>query len=243
MANTVYYCYRGLSVNTGIHEGKIPELEKILPFLRDFLDDLPKDATLERITVASIADMSEPAKNFSEDEYMQTCDVKRFGVAVVHTYWSKDYLSGENSTPQHTIIIYIDPHSKALKTEKLYSLRTKYPFLEQILQQESYPLFDIAEAVADDSVLAEKCQDHDSQGPEAFDSSFYSVTKNRVKELAVFVVDALMQEQRAIEPSPTVREELAQRGITPDFLVKRHHLKYEVNGEHSHDVTLTVYRV
>lgn len=127
------------------------------------------------------------------------------------------------------------------KIEKMDALRAKYPFLKQIIAQQTYALFDIEEAVVDKSILADKCHDRGSEGPEAFDEQVYSFSKGKVRELAV-LVNALTGETRAKDPSPTVREELSSQGITPDFLVKRRHLKYEIHYEHRHDVSLTVYR-
>jgi|SRR3989344_3311585 len=135
--------------------------------------------------------------------------------------------------------------------ERMDSLRKKYFFLEQILAGQTYPLFDIVEAVADDSILEDKCYDHGSEGPESFDEEFYSVSGVEVKSLGLLVDERTGQ---LVDPfsgklvdlmrwsAPRVRERLSSQDITPDFLVKARHLKYEVDGEHNHDVSLTVYR-
>lgn len=247
--NSLYYQYKMLLVNTSIHEGKIPALEKALPFLGEFLDKLPKEPTLERITIESVANMSDPPKDFSEDDMTQTCVVEKHGDVVVHRYWSKDCLAGENSRPNYTLIVYVAPTSDALKIERVYSLRTKYPFLEQILKAETHPLFDIEEATLNESTLADKCYNHGSEGPENFDEEFYSVSRYIVRCLGLKVdrtgnlVDAFSG--KIVDPNqlaPTVKERIASQQITADFLVKRRHLKYEIDGEHHHDVTLIVYR-
>lgn len=138
------------------------------------------------------------------------------------------------------------------KIEKMDALRAKYPFLEQIISQELYNLFDIEEAVTDESILAMKCHDSGSEGPESFDEEFYSVSDARVRGLGVLVdentghlLNALTGKFIDIRypfPSHSVREALSSLKITPDFLVKTRHLKYEVDGEHCDDVSLTVYR-
>lgn len=133
-----------------------------------------------------------------------------------------------------------------LRRDYVSYLREIYPFLEHIIAQQPYALVYIVEGLFLDSVLAAKCHDRGSEGPKAFDEQFYSVCGGEVVELAVSV-DALGGERRAKEPSPSVRDELSARGITPDFLVEARHLqhfKYDIEGEHRHEsLILTLYRI
>ncbi len=138
------------------------------------------------------------------------------------------------------------------KIEKMDALRTKYLFLEQIIAQELYNLFDIEEAVVDEPILAMKCHEDGSEGPEAFDEEFYSVSDGRIRGLGVLIDENTGRSVNALTgkfidvgypfPSHIVIEALSSLRITPDFLVKARHLKYEVDGKHCHDVSLTVYR-
>jgi len=118
-----------------------------------------------------------------------------------------------------------------LKIKNMNELRLKYPFLEEIIAQQTYDLFSIEETLVDEFVLAEKCHHYSCEGPEASDEHFYSFSNEEVRKLA-----------RYKNPSPSVREELTYQGITPEFLVKSAHLKYEIGGQHRHDVSLTIYK-
>ena len=138
------------------------------------------------------------------------------------------------------------------KIEKMDGLRAKYPFLEQIMAREVYNLFNIEEAAVDESILEMKCHDSGSEGPEAFDEEFYSVSDDKIRELGVSVDENTGHLLNTLTgkfidigepfPSHTVKEALSFLRITPDFLVRASHLKYEVDGEHCHDVSLIVYR-
>lgn len=133
---------------------------------------------------------------------------------------------------------------KKSKIKKMDALRAKYPFLNQIITQQPYPLFNIEEAVVDESILADKCCDHGSEGPETFDEQVYFIYNGEVIKMAGLFNAG--RGKRAVYPSPSVREELSSQRITPDFLVKTRHLKYEIRRKINHqdhnDVSLTVYR-
>ncbi|MBU1201919.1 MAG: hypothetical protein KJ583_04480 [Nanoarchaeota archaeon] len=138
------------------------------------------------------------------------------------------------------MVEYVDGIEKS-KIENMDALRSKYPFLEQIIAQQTYDLFNIEEAVVDESVLEGKCYNHGSEGPEAFDEQIYSFSKGEVRELAV-LINPYTKDKIVRRPSPSVREELTSQEITPDFLVKSRCLKYEINGEHHHDFSLIIYK-
>jgi hypothetical protein len=138
------------------------------------------------------------------------------------------------------------------KIKKMDDLRSKYPFLEQILANQTYPLFDIEEAAIKDSILTDKCYDHGSEGSEAFDEEYYSVSGHEVKCLGLLfdeqtgqLVDAVSGKSVDLMKwtAPSVRERLSAQRITPNFIVKVRSLEYEVEGEHRHDVSLTIYKV
>lgn len=116
-----------------------------------------------------------------------------------------------------------------VRIEMMNSLRIKYPFLEDIIKDLPHDLFSIQVRNADKSVMEEQCQAHVSQGPEAFDQQFY------------YLLNCELHEMHHKDPSPTVKEDLRERKITPDALIKIRHQKYGVNGEHRRDVELTVY--
>ncbi len=129
------------------------------------------------------------------------------------------------------------------KIKKMNNLRSQYDFLDNILAKEAYPLFDIEESVIDASVMAEKCRDHGSEGPEAFDEQFYAISHEVAIALAADKESS--PADRAYLPadrksSPLVREAVSELDI--DFLVRARHLKYEIDGKPHHDVTLTLYR-
>jgi hypothetical protein len=221
-------------VRTG--EERLRELKKRFDFLDALIAGISGGITDIKVMPKRELPTGSALDSHHDSGYEYRTNVHRFGEIVVHEYVTDAPPKGN---PDCELVIYVDPGSEGLKIEKLYGLRSKYPFLEQIIAQQTHPLFDIEEAAVDESILAKKCRDHDSQGPEAFDEQFYSVVRNYVRELAV---DDLTGERRAKEPSPTVGKELSSEGIIPDFLVKTRHLKYEIAGQHHHDVTITVYR-
>ncbi|MBI5148691.1 hypothetical protein HZA33_03350 [Candidatus Pacearchaeota archaeon] len=221
-----------------VREEKLRELKKQFGFLEGLIESI-KHPIID-IKIEDRKNMSTgSALDFHYDwggEYWT--NIHRFEKIVVHEFVT----DAPRGNLDCELVIYVGPESEGLKIERLYGLRSKYPFLEQIIAQQTHPLFDIEEAVVDESILTRKCHDHDSQGPEAFDEQFYSITGGKVRELAV-MVNTLTGEKKAKDPSPTVREELSSEGITPDFLVKTRHLKYETNSEHHHDVMLTIYEL
>ena len=123
--------------------------------------------------------------------------------------------------------------------EELKNYIEKYPFLKEIISQESYPIFKIEESTEVESVLAQKCNEHGSEGPEAFDETVYSITGDDIRKLGISA-KFMSGEIKYKDPSPTVEEELSYQNLKPEFLVKARHLQYEVKFEHHHDVTLTV---
>lgn len=220
-----------------VREKKLTELEKQFDFLEGLIVGINEGITGIKVKPKSEMPGGSALDYRYDSGYKYWTNVRNFGSVTVHEYWTKD----QKGTEDVELVIYCEPGNEGLKIERLDALRSRYPFLEEIIAQENGSLFDIKEAVVNKSVLDTKCYFFSGDEPEEVSEQFYSVAGNDIQELGVINVPEL-REKKVKKPSPLVREELLSKGITPDFLVKAKSLKYEIEFKSHDDLTLTVYR-